>query len=248
MRCYHQLPGRKAPHGVCFVAMIVGVVLSGGASTRMGQPKALLQATRPGDRAPGGSFLERICANLARAGISTVIVVTGTHDAVIRAHIVERSLDVTVVTNPDPSRGQLSSLWCALDEIARLAVPVEGIAMTPVDHPWASPTTVRSLVDEFRRTRAPIVRPLATDGTHGHPVIFSAATFDLLRRADPAKGAKAVINALADAIHHVPVDDAGAFADVDTPEDYARGLKASGASLREPITEASKPGGSKPGA
>lgn len=204
--------------------MVAGVVLSGGASTRMGRPKALLPAARAGRDAGAPSFLERICSNFAEAGLSPVVVVTGHHDAEIRAHVANRQLGVTVVTNPDPARGQLSSLWCALDALTGLPAAVDAVAMTPVDHPWASPATVRRLVAAFEASRAPVVRPLSVDGTHGHPVIFSAAIFDALRGADLDRGAKAVINALADQIHHVLVDDPGAFADVDTPEDYERGL------------------------
>jgi hypothetical protein len=48
------------------------------------------------------------------------------------------------------------------------------------------------------------------------------AVFDELRHADPALGAKAVVRAHGAAVLDVPVDDAGAFLDVDTPEDYAR--------------------------
>ncbi len=208
--------------------MIVGVILSGGASTRMGQPKALLAVAPPRGSAPPTSFLERIADNFSAAGVGPVFVVTGTHDSEIRAHVDERALDVVVVTNPDPSRGQLSSLWCALDAIDRLEGPVEAMVMSPVDHPWTSVATVVQLVENFRATRAPVVRPLAVDGAHGHPVVFGAETFALLRNADPARGAKVVIDALVHAIRHVPSDDRGAFADVDTREDYARGLQARG--------------------
>lgn len=226
--------------------MIVGVILSGGASTRMGQPKALLSVAPPLEGAPPISFLERIADNFAAAGVAPVIVVTGTHDSQIRAHVAERALDVIVVTNPDPSRGQLSSLWCALDAIAHLDGPVEAMVMSPVDHPWTSAATVARLVEDFRATRAPVVRPLSADGTHGHPVVFGAATFGLLRRADLAQGAKVVINALAHEIRHVPIDDRGAYADVDTLEDYSRGLQARGDRLDEThVTRASGPAPSR---
>ena len=53
-------------------------------------------------------------------------------------------------------------------------------------------------------------------------MIFDRALFDELRRADPALGAKAIVRAHADAIVNVPVDDDGAFHDIDTPDDYGR--------------------------
>jgi CTP:molybdopterin cytidylyltransferase MocA len=57
---------------------------------------------------------------------------------------------------------------------------------------------------------------------HGHPVIFDRAMFAALRAADPATGAKAVVRARQHEIVNVPVEDEGAFVDLDTPEDYRR--------------------------
>jgi molybdenum cofactor cytidylyltransferase len=57
---------------------------------------------------------------------------------------------------------------------------------------------------------------------HGHPVIFDRAVFDELRAADPAAGAKEVVRARCGDIVNVPVEDEGAFVDLDTPEDYER--------------------------
>jgi molybdenum cofactor cytidylyltransferase len=98
--------------------------------------------------------------------------------------------------------------------------------VAPVDQPLVSAATVRLVLEAWRRTRAPIVRP-AREGRHGHPVLFDRALFDALRRADPSAGARGVVRAHADRAVDVPVDDDGAFADIDTPEDYARwiGLK-----------------------
>jgi molybdenum cofactor cytidylyltransferase len=57
---------------------------------------------------------------------------------------------------------------------------------------------------------------------HGHPVIFDRVVFDALRAADPAAGAKEVVRARQHEILNVPVEDEGAFVDLDTPEDYRR--------------------------
>ena len=73
-----------------------------------------------------------------------------------------------------------------------------------------------------RTSGAAVVRPVG-ESRHGHPVLFGRQVFAELRQADPAVGARAVVRARrADAVD-VPVDDAGAFRDIDTPEDYKRG-------------------------
>ena len=101
--------------------------------------------------------------------------------------------------------------------------------VTLVDVPLVTAATVEALLAAYRASRAPVVRP-ARGGRHGHPVIFDRAVFDELRRADLAAGAKTVVQARLDQVLDVPVEDGGAFLDVDTPDDYAR---AFGRSLPE---------------
>ena len=89
------------------------------------------------------------------------------------------------------------------------------------------PSTVAEVIAVWRRTRAPIVR--RADGQrHGHPVMFDRSIFADLRAADPNTGAKAVFAIHRDRIVNVEVNDAGAFEDVDTPEDYKKVLRADG--------------------
>jgi molybdenum cofactor cytidylyltransferase len=103
---------------------------------------------------------------------------------------------------------------------------LEAVLVTPVDVPLVSATTVAAVIGAWRRTRAPIVRPVAGD-RHGHPVIFDRSVFEDLRSADPQVGAKAVFAAHRDRMVNVEVKDPGAFEDMDTPGDYER-LRALG--------------------
>jgi molybdenum cofactor cytidylyltransferase len=90
-----------------------------------------------------------------------------------------------------------------------------------VDVPLVSSATVATVITEWRRTRAPIVRP-AHGARHGHPVIFDRSVFADLRAADLNVGAKAVFATHRDRVLNVELEDSGAFEDIDTPEDYAR--------------------------
>jgi molybdenum cofactor cytidylyltransferase len=195
--------------------MIAPIVLAAGESTRMGSPKALLP-----DR-DGRPFVARIVRTCAEAGFDEVTIVTGSlHARIVSAVAADYPpIVVRFARNPDPSRGQLSSIWTGLDAAVR--PETSAILITLVDVPFVSSATVRAVADEYRRSRAAIVRP-ALDGRHGHPVVFDRALFDALRRADPSAGAKSVLRAYADAIVHVAIDDRGSFDDVDTPEEYER--------------------------
>jgi CTP:molybdopterin cytidylyltransferase MocA len=196
----------------------VGIVLAAGQSSRMGFPKALLDLE-------GTSFLEHLLWAQAEAGILGVFVVTGPHDAVIRARLARvalpQGLAVHVVTNPRPERGQLSSLLAAIDAAEAQPGGAEAVVVTPVDHPRVRAATYRALLTEAATSGAPVTRP-RTDRGHGHPVVFAREAFDLLRAAPLDEGARAVVRALGPRVCEVTVPDAGVNDDIDTPEDYRR--------------------------
>jgi len=195
--------------------MIPGVILSGGASSRMGgHPKALLPTGR-GDE----TFLGRIAATLVAGGASDIVVVTGYHDEAISELVEALSAPVRLVRNTTPEAGQLSSLLVALGTVDQPDVPA--ILVTLVDLPLLSVSTVRAVLDGYRRTRAPLVRP-ERGGRHGHPVLFDRSLFDELRNADLERGAKPVVRAHAADGLDIASDDDGAFVDIDTPQDYER--------------------------
>jgi molybdenum cofactor cytidylyltransferase len=197
--------------------VLTALILAAGESTRMGTPKALLHDP------DGRAFVARIVRTFARAGIDDIIVVTGSqHDGIEAAVTADRPpVTPRFVRNPDPSRGQLSSLWTGLDAVDRDAA---GVLMTLVDVPMLRASTIRAVVEAWRQQRAPIVRPAMGD-RHGHPVLFDRSTFEELRQAPLSEGAKAVVHAYADRIVNVPVDDPGCLVDVDTPSDYQRVMK-----------------------
>jgi CTP:molybdopterin cytidylyltransferase MocA len=179
----------------------------------MGRPKANLPLE------DGDTFLSRIVKTFRRAGIEDVVVVVGFDaDSIIESFA--RSGEVArLIANPDPASGQASSLVRGLNAIDRPGVAAA--LVTLVDVPLVSAETVRAVVDRYRQTRAPVVRPVR-GSEHGHPVIIDRTLFDLIRRADPGVGAKPVLRAHASAEGDVEVADDGAFLDVDTQQDYLR--------------------------
>jgi molybdenum cofactor cytidylyltransferase len=195
---------------------IPAIVLAGGKSSRMGRTKALLPIASTGE-----TFLERVAQTLSLARIDDIVVVVGADAVTIRAAATTLQLpgSVRIVDNPDYERGQLTSLLAGLRAVD--TTRASAVLVTLIDVPLVTSATVETLIAIQQERSAPIVRPVS-NGRHGHPVIFGRALFGELQRADPAVGAKPVVRAHAAEMIEVPVDDEGAFVDIDTPDDYAR--------------------------
>jgi len=194
-------------------SVIPAIVLAAGRSSRMGRAKAALPA---GD---GHTFLTRIVRTFLDAGVDDVIVVVG-HDAALIAQSFSGSgLPARFVVNREYDRGQLSSLLAGLHAIDRPGV--SAVLVTLVDVPLVSAATVRAVIDSYRVTHAPIVRP-TSGNRHGHPLLIDRSVFTALRHADPAAGAKPIVRAHATPAGDIPIDDEGAFTDIDTDEEYQR--------------------------
>ena len=116
--------------------MLPAVILAAGDSTRMGSPKALLLT-------PGGeTFVTRIVRTLHEAGVVDLVVVTGTASRCDGRCDHARALSPfpRIIRNPDPSRGQLSSLLAGMDAV--VDPTTEGVMMTLVDVPLVRASTV----------------------------------------------------------------------------------------------------------
>jgi molybdenum cofactor cytidylyltransferase len=190
--------------------VIAGIVLAAGRSSRMGASKALLAASDT------DTFLSRLVATLRAGGVPDPMVVARDDDEGVRAEA--RRCGARVIVNPRADEGgQLSSILAGLAAVDHARV--RALVVMPVDAPLVTPQTIAELLAAFDATLAPVVRPCHR-GRHGHPVLFSRAVFDELRRADPSLGAKAVLRAHAAAILNLEVDDAGVLGDIDTPDSY----------------------------
>jgi molybdenum cofactor cytidylyltransferase len=196
---------------------IAGIILAAGASRRMGRPKALLDYR-------GETFLARL-VRIFGTVCDPVIVVLGRRAQngaeALGPHVPSPA---RVVVNPDPDRGQLSSL-----QIALAAVPPEasGFLFTLVDCPAVSEATVAAvkLAFEQRSTQCQVVIPRYR-GRRGHPVCAARTLAQEFLALPPTAETRQVINhyseGTAGGILYLDVDDPGVLADADDPAAYAR--------------------------
>jgi molybdenum cofactor cytidylyltransferase len=193
--------------------LIAAVILSGGESSRMGSPKALIPYR-------GKAFLEHLLEATRHPKLDPVLVVLGPHADQIRKEI---ALDPSnVVLNPDWKQGQLSSIQAALRHLATRGA-TEGIMLFLVDHPLISAALVDQLIAGFYRSGNAIVLPVF-HGKRGHPVIFARRLFEELLAAPLDKGARTVVWAHAGEILQVPTEEEGVVLNLNDPETFQKAL------------------------
>lgn len=187
---------------------IAGVILSGGASRRMGTPKALLKLQNE-------TFLDRLIRVFSTV-CDPIVVVVGLHADQIRSGIGRRD-DVLFAVNPDPERGMLSSLQCGL---ALVPPDADAAMFLPVDHPHIEAGTIQTLAARFRAERAPVTVPTYA-GEHGHPVCIARPVIDELLELPVDAKASDVIHRHVGQTSYIEVVDQAVITDVDDPAAYA---------------------------
>lgn len=192
--------------------VISGIVLAGGTSSRLGQPKQLLDLG-------GRPLLQHAVDTAAAAGLDEVIIVLG-HRAEDVAAAVTLPAGARSVVNPDYATGQASSMRTGLeatDPTSEAAVLLLG------DQPAMRPADIVAVVNAYRTGSGPIVQG-SYRGTPGHPVLFARETWPELMAVEGDKGARDVLGAHPDWVVRVELD-AEVPEDLDTMEDYERLLR-----------------------
>jgi molybdenum cofactor cytidylyltransferase len=189
--------------------MLAAVILSGGASRRMGSPKALVSYQ-------GRPFLEHLLSVTNHPAIGMRRVVLGPDAEAISQGIALAPEEIVI--NHAWENGQLSSIHVALRS---LPPDTDGILLCPVDHPLISASLVGNLIDVFFKERPPVVVP-SYRGRRGHPVIFAAATYDELLKAPMDQGARAVVWAHKGEVQEVSTTEEGCVLNLNDPNAVAR--------------------------
>ena len=189
------------------------ILLAAGASSRMGESKALLDwGGRPLVAAQVGA--------LAAAGCDPVIVVLGSQAGAVR-----RAL-------PHGVRWTINGAWRAgragsIRAGARAAPRhVERVVVASVDQP-CSASAVRRTIEALEADREARIAVPRHDGRNGHPPVFDAALLPELRRAtERGEGLREVRRRWRERTIFVEVGDAGVLLNLNTPEDYRRAAAA----------------------
>jgi len=190
------------------------ILLAAGASSRMGQPKALLDFD-------GRTALQ--LALEAMQGAGTPIVVLGPNHFDIRNRVALGRAKVMLNLNPDT--GQTASLQAALSILPKDA---EAFFFMPVDFPLVSAADVDRLVEAFRAERDPEKKIFVPSHgmKRGHPILCRRELAAEFLALPDGASAREVMNRVNSRLSYVIYPEAYVLMDMDTPEDYRRCLEA----------------------
>jgi molybdenum cofactor cytidylyltransferase len=201
-----------------------GVILAAGESSRMGADKALLPwpARATGQPPSPDSFLSAAIDSLT-LGTDFVLVVAGANAAALTPIIYANG--ASIVINPDPSRGQFSSLQVGLHEVLNRGR--DAAVITLVDRPPASSVTVQALRNAFESAPQNIWAVVPeVSGKHGHPFVAGRELIEIFLQAPATASAREIEHRHQEHILYVPVNDPFVVMNVNTPEEYAALLSA----------------------
>src|SRR4029077_3057760 len=188
-----------------------GVILAAGASSRMGRDKALLPWR-------DGTFLSAAIRALQPV-TELVIVVAGANAASLEP--IADSQAAFLVVNPNPQRGQFSSLQVGLQEVLNRGR--DAAIVTLVDRPAAEIETVQQIKAAFLTSDERIWAVIPEyEGKHGHPIVIGREMIEAILRAPANSTARDVEHAHQEHIRYLPVSDPLVVVNVDTPEDFEK--------------------------
>jgi molybdenum cofactor cytidylyltransferase len=214
------------------------VVLAAGGSSRMGEPKQLLDLA-------GRPLVRRAAETALAAGCGPVFVVIGPHGEPIRQALAR--LPVEMVLNPDWQEGIGTSIRSGV--AAALGRRVDSVMISLADQPLITPGALARLAEAHRTSGRPVVASRYA-GTIGVPALFSREIVPQLLALAPGEGCKRILLEAGDDV--LVLDCPEAENDVDTPADYARLTRRESAGqdaqLELRVSDASDPSLPQPGA
>jgi molybdenum cofactor cytidylyltransferase len=202
-----------------------GVILAAGESSRMGTDKALLPwpPQAPARSPSRNTFLSAAIRSFA---LSTdfVVVVAGRNEVALAP--VAYANGASVVVNPDPDRGQFSSLQVGLHDV--LNHGRDAVMITLVDRPPVSRATIQMLRNTFESSPEDVWAVVPEfSGKHGHPYLVGRELIEIFLQAPATASARDIEHRYHEHIRYVAVDDPFVAANINTPEDYAELAKSS---------------------
>ena len=152
-----------------FMGGVDVIVLAAGRSSRLGQPKALVDVN-------GRPLIAHLIQRLQRVSDIEITIVTNND---ILAEVYLACPEAHVVLNPDPEKGRTGSIQCGLSSILeRKGRLPKHVLIAPVDRPGWSVDIIMNLIASSA-TSSPV-----WDGRGGHPLLIAGDDVNTVYLAD----------------------------------------------------------------
>jgi CTP:molybdopterin cytidylyltransferase MocA len=214
----------KGGGGLYSRVTVGAVLLAAGSGSRMGhRPKSLLELG-------GVPLIRRQLIALSGAGVDEVVVVLGHYADRIEEAVKE--FPVTLVRNPDPDAGQISSLRLGLQA---LSPKLDAVLVALADQPLINSQDINDLIGAYKKRPegAQVVQP-TVDGLPGNPVMFSAEVRDQILAGAANVGCRQWQSANPEQVHAWVSTNNRYRTDVDTLEDIEALAARTGHRLKWP--------------
>ena len=212
---------------------IAAVILAAGESSRLGQPKQLIQFR-------GKTMVRRVVDAASEAGCQPILVVVGNttqaphlhsprsprgetrQDEIEVADAISSELKntgATIIANPNWKCGIGTSIRAGVQRLIDTASGVEATVLLACDQPFVDRAVIDGLVTLRHQTGKPMVAATYA-GTLGVPALFDQSLLPELLRLDDSAGAKSIILSNPDQVAGFPFPEGKI--DIDTAEDWQR--------------------------
>jgi len=189
-------------------ARVTAIILAAGLSSRMGNPKMLLEWK-------GKTVLDTVLQTVTQSKVSNTILVYGAFSTEILK--IAGKYPVQAVFNPGFSNG--SMLLSLQTGLVAIKESMDGIMIILGDQPVLKALTIDTVISDFQRTRMKVVIP-SYNMRRGHPwLIDQSLAKEILDLEEPGTLRDFLGKHQSD-IFYSEVDDPSILADMDTPDDY----------------------------
>jgi molybdenum cofactor cytidylyltransferase len=210
-------------------SQIAAVILAAGESSRLGQPKQLIQFR-------GKTLVRRMVDAASEAGCRPILVVVGNgkqapHLDALRSPKEEtrqpvnaitselKKTGATIVANSNWKCGIGTSIRTGIRHLIDTAPGVEATVLLTCDQPFVDRAVIDGLITLRHETGKPIVAA-GYAGTLGVPALFDRDRLPELLQLDDSGGAKSIILSNRDHVAEFPFPEGKI--DIDTAEEWER--------------------------
>ncbi len=185
----------------------------------MGRDKALLPWPPAATNSPAGGTFLSAAIQLFTPRVDVVLVVAGRNESNLAPVVYAEG--ASLIINPDPDRGQFSSLQVGLQEVLNRGR--DAALITLVDRPPVRRETLQTLEAAFARASRQLKWAVIPEyqGRHGHPILAGREMIEAFLKAPDSANARDIEHTHQAHIEYVPLEDPLVTVNVDTPDQYA---------------------------